>query len=519
MSRRLVAACLPLLGLLALTGCPQQAPGEGAFALDGAGAAWDAGALQDAAGVAKDIAAQEVVGGGNDAGGAGDSSAAADATVDAAGATQDASAQRGPCSGGPAQWFNQSLIAPQLEDGRDIAAVPGGGFIIAGSAGSSSYKTKARISRLSAYGTPLWHKTWGSGEKEDTAEAVVVLADGYAAAGANRSAASGSSDGWIVRTTPDGDPIWEKTYGGDKTDLFRGLAPASGGGLVAAGTNRSISGSLEDGWLLRTDKDGKVLWEFAYGGSHIDELYDVVADGDGFAAAGENWSDSSGGSDAWLLRVDAKGKQILSEVYPKGDKDWARALVRMPDGGFALTGKASDKGNPKLWVIRTDSLGSVLWESVEGGNQSEEGWGLAVWPDGTLAVVGDTNSGKTGVDLWQLRYDKFGNLLWSEVYGGPGNQWGRAIVALEGGQTMMVGRAWATSTQSDVYLVRAGPWGHGTCAAVGVCADKAPGDCDDGLPCTADRCDSIDGCTHEPLKDKAPCGAAMQCYSGKCVQG
>ena len=494
-----------LLVALCLTGCPQSSPGAGAFALDSGGADVT-GAVQDTtapvdASVPDGVAAQ------------------LDGATTSDGTASDTASQPLPCTGPLQQWFTKSMIAPQYEQARGVKALPGGGFVIVGDAGSDTYKRQARLTRLSDYGTLIWHRTLGSGEKEDRGEALVVLADGYAVAGAIRSVSAGASDGWIIRTDLDGNKVWAKSYGGEKTDLFEGIAATSDGGFVAAGTNRSIKNSLEDGWLLRTDKDGVVLWQDTYGGSHIDQLRDVVANGTGFAAAGENWSAASTGSDAWLLLVNAKGLQTASKVYGKGDKDWARALVRMPDGGFALTGKASDKGNPKLWVIRTDAQGNMLWESVRGDNQSEQGWGIAVTTEGGLVVVGDTNSGKTGTDAWQLRYDAYGNLLWDQRYGGAGNQWAAGVVALPAGGSLLVGRAWNSGSLDDVFLVRSGPWGHGSCEGVGPCGAKVQADCDDGLPCTADRCDSIDGCTHTNLLDKAACGVAMLCVGGKCLQG
>ena len=37
------------------------------------------------------------------------------------------------------------------------------------------------------------------------------------------------------------------------------------------------------------------------------------------------------------------------------------------------------------------------------------------------------------------------------------------------------------------------------CDGGGICQAGAPVDCDDGNPCTADSCDEIAGCTHDPI--------------------
>ncbi len=65
------------------------------------------------------------------------------------------------------------------------------------------------------------------------------------------------------------------------------------------------------------------------------------------------------------------------------------------------------------------------------------------------------------------------------------------------------------------------------CLAPGSCADgqcsAGPADCDDGNPCTDDKCVAGTGCTHtpnfDPCEDGDPCTLGDQCKDGKCVTG
>ena len=51
----------------------------------------------------------------------------------------------------------------------------------------------------------------------------------------------------------------------------------------------------------------------------------------------------------------------------------------------------------------------------------------------------------------------------------------------------------------------------------GVCVPGMdPNPCDDGNDCTADGCDEVEGCTHTPLDDDAPCPQGT-CQEGVCV--
>jgi len=56
------------------------------------------------------------------------------------------------------------------------------------------------------------------------------------------------------------------------------------------------------------------------------------------------------------------------------------------------------------------------------------------------------------------------------------------------------------------------------CDAAGACVSGAPAQCDDANPCTADACDVVQGCLHEPVEGSCPAPSA--CYTeGTCVDG
>ena len=506
----LIRKFVALLAPLALAGCPGSAPGEGSFAGD-ANNVFDSGNVAGSDAAATDSAAMDTGSAPLDGGPMVDGGAIGDSA-----GTKDAGKVTGPCEGPLPTWYTKAIDGPEYERANAMAATGGGAAVLVGETGGGSSNSDVYLLAVTATGNKLWQRSWG-GAKDDTGYDVIVLADGYAIAAGTRSKGAGNADGWIIRTDAKGDLLWDRTYGGDSTDEARGIAATPAGGFVIGGVNRSIKNSTEDGWMLMTDAKGEPLWEFGYGGSHIDEFHDLVATPQGYAAAGENWSKSSGGSGAWLVVVDGKGKELVNKVYDSGDKDWANALVPMPDGGFALTGKASVKGNPKLWLIRTDKQGNVMWSSTHGGSQSEAGRGLAVDAVGGLFVAGETNTGTTGEDAWLLRFDPWGNLLWDRRFGLTGNQWGNGVIALADGGALLAGRRWESGTAEDVYLVRTGPWGHGSCKLVGSCGARQPDACDDGQVCTIDLCDSVDGCTHTPVADGGICGPGKVCAGGQCL--
>lgn len=510
----------PLPALLVLTACPSAAPSADQFAADAS--AFDAPGSLDTADDA--VAAAEA---GGDSGPSGDSPSPADSSgpADTAGPadvianTDGSQADTSPgktlCSTG------LELFAKDWSGGGDEgfeAVVPdnSGGALLLGGNGSGGNSAQGIAVRVSALGGVAWSKTLG-GAEADRLHAGLATAEGFVAVGSTR--VQGSANGWLVRFSSDGKVLGDYNYGGSSTDALYGIAPA-GDGWMAAGSNRSIGGGQEDGWLVRIGADGQMLWEQKYGGSSIDNLTAIAAlPGGNFAAVGDNRSDAQGGSDAWLIIADSKGKVLHSKTFHSGEYDQAKAVAVLPSGGLVITGQGSVKGNPELWVIGTDAEGNVLWQDQRGGNQDETGRAIAVLDDGGFVVAGDTSSANEGalggIDAWLMRYDAWGNRLWDKHIGGSSNEWFTGAAALGPKGLWLAGRRWANGGLDGWYL-RTGPWGHASCAAAGLCKDKFSSDCQDNSVCTADLCDSASGCSNPALPGGAPCGGGNLCAAGAC---
>jgi hypothetical protein len=515
----------PLPALLFLTACPSAAPSADQFAADVSAA--DLGTLGDGVGSGDSVASGDSATP-EDSASPMDSSSdsgAADAQSDTAGPTDasqpvdslqpDGGAGPSLCSTG-LELFAKDWSGGAEEGFEAVVPDKAGGALLLGGNGSGGNSAQGIALRVSALGGVAWSKALG-GPEADRLHAGLATAEGFVAVGMSRQ--QGSDDGWLVRFASDGKVLGEQKFGGSSTDGLYAIAPA-GDGWMAAGSNRSIGGGLEDGWLVRTGADGQMLWEQKYGGSSIDNLTAIAAlPGGNFAAVGDNRSDAQGGSDAWLIIVDPKGKVLHSKTFHSGEYDEAKAVAVLPSGGLVIAGKGSVNGNPEVWVIGTDAEGNQLWQEFRGGNQDETGRGIAVLPDGGFAVVADTSSSNPGalggIDAWLMRYDAWGNRLWDKHIGGSGNEWFTGAAAAGEQGLWLAGRRWANGGLDGWYL-RTGPWGHASCAAAGLCKDKFSSDCQDNSVCTADLCDSASGCSNLALPSGAPCGGGSVCAAGAC---
>ena len=176
-----------------------------------------------------------------------------------------------------------------------IAETDNGDYIIAG--GSDSIDTDITnnkgsydfwVIRISADGDLVWEKSFG-GDEIDEARAIIKTMDGnFMIAGDTRSNNAdisnnnGAADLWLIKISPEGDLIWEKTFGGTSFDVARAINAAQDGGFLLAGSSRSSDGDVSenkgqnDAWVLKVDNTGNLLWETSIGGNNIDFALGVV---------------------------------------------------------------------------------------------------------------------------------------------------------------------------------------------------------------------------------------------------
>jgi hypothetical protein len=129
----------------------------------------------------------------------------------------------------------------------------------------------------------------------------------------------------------------------------------------------------------------------------------------------------------------------------------------MNDGGYVVAGVTSSfgAGAEDVYVVRTDADGEVLWTTAHGGPGDDNGW--SVHETGTgLAVAGFTDSfGAEGYNCYLMALDAAGTMQWSNTYGGPGVDRCWSMLPLEDRGYILVGETTSSGGgEEDCYLIR-----------------------------------------------------------------
>ncbi len=292
-----------------------------------------------------------------------------------------------------------------------------GGCVLAGYAEPRSTGNRdAWLVKLSATGSVLWQRTYGGPGSESTTAIIETKDKGFLLAGSKAANESVEPDLWLLKLDEAGNVVWQRAYGGSKTDRGHSIETTSDGSYVVAGWSRSFGAGGMDAWCLQLDASGRRVWQKTFGGAGDDVAYEVSQTGDGgFVLAGKTESSGSGAFDGWLLKLDPDGGEEWQKTYGGTGDDAFYSVDVTRDGGYVVCGNYSSPeyfGGSAAWIISTEGSGAILWERRRDTDGEDVAYSVQQTRDGGFAVAGTT--GSSGI---VYRLSPSGKTRWSAVVG------------------------------------------------------------------------------------------------------
>jgi len=144
---------------------------------------------------------------------------------------------------------------------------------------------------------------------------------------------------------------------------------------------------------------------------------------------------ASQSNDAYLVKFGKGGKRLWSRLIGGTDLDFGHGVAVGKDGSVYATGETASQSlngvaNPRpraAYLVKFDRKGNVVWTRLLSGNGNESGRSVAVGKDGSIYVAGNTSSDKLAGqvvkgdnDIFVARYRPDGKLVRVTLLGGPG---------------------------------------------------------------------------------------------------
>ena len=300
-----------------------------------------------------------------------------------------------------------------------------------------------------------------------------------------------SSNIFIVKYDAAGNVLWAKSAGGSSLDYGNSIATDVSGNILVTGhfssptitfgTTTLTNAGTWNMFIVKYDTNGNVLWAKSTGGSDVDEGTSVATDGSGNVMVTGYFTDSIltfgtttltnlGSYDMFIVKYDAAGNIIWAKGEGGSDADGANSVATDDSGNIVVTGNFYDStitfgtttltnvGNDDMFIVKYDAAGNTIWVKSAGGSTDDYSNSVVTDGSGNILVTGSFQSstiafGTTTLtnlgsyDMFIVKYDAAGNIIWAKSAGGSSLDYANSI-ATDGSGNVLVTGSFFSSTIS-----------------------------------------------------------------------
>ncbi|HKR04409.1 MAG TPA: T9SS type A sorting domain-containing protein [Bacteroidia bacterium] len=364
--------------------------------------------------------------------------------------------------------FQKMLGGTYNDYGWSVQQTTDGGYIIGGSVTSFGVNGDVYLIKTDSFGDTLWTRTFG-GTNIDYGYTVQQTSDGGYIITGRRSGSAGSYPGtYLIKTDTIGNLIWTKMYAGIQNSECFSVQQTIDGGYIITGYTNSYFGVGNDVYLIKTDANGDSLWTKSFAGPGTETGFCVhqTIDG-GYIITGNTSSFGAGGSDILLIKTDTLGNLLWAKTFGGAVSDWAYSVEQTTDGGYIIAGSTDNfgAGADDVYLIKTDANGDALWSKTFGGINDDNGWWVEQTTDGGYIITGTTGSFGAGmIDVYLVKTDPNGNLLWTKSFGGTDDDVAYSVQQTTDGGYAITGRTFSFAIGFDhVYFIKTDSLGNSGC--------------------------------------------------------
>jgi hypothetical protein len=242
-------------------------------------------------------------------------------------------------------------------------------------------------------------------------------------------------------------------------------------------------GGSPDIFVVKYDANGNVVWAKSDGEQWQDQAFGIAVDANGnsyvtgafdgfFTIFGSDtlWGGGDSADECiFVAKYDANGNVVWAKGGG-GSTGIAKSIGVDANGNSYVTGffgssttfgsdTLINAGRDDIFVVKYDANGNVVWAKSAGGTLDDYGYAIAVDANGNSYVTGYFQSsaitfGSTtltdngNVDIFVVKYDASGNAMWAKIEGWAGSMYGFGIAVDANGNS------YATSSSGVITFAK-----------------------------------------------------------------
>jgi len=307
-----------------------------------------------------------------------------------------------------------------------------------------------------------WENTYGSIYSEAVYSLIIDKSNdsiNYVMCGGANTGPMGPCNFMVAKTNFNGDSLWMRNY---ETTVARDIILAHNEGYIVAGYGEYVSPRYPLR-LVKLSYEGEILW---------DKEYDIMSGSSNRASIiqpipGEYvtmWCTIDGY--IFLTKTDSIGDTLWTRFCGR-EGTWGYCISEAQDSGYIIAARTSvGPMENDLYIVKADYEGHLIWDVMYGGIGENAAYFIDTTFDGNYIITGKTSLYYSVLfDVYLLKINNDGDTLWTRKIGGEDyNDVGLCVRPTTDGGYIITGWTYSygigTPDYSNVYLIKTDSEGY-----------------------------------------------------------
>lgn len=211
-------------------------------------------------------------------------------------------------------------------------------------------------------------------------------------------------------------------------------------------------------FMTTVSVEGQVTFQkMIYNGGNSSYSGNLTNEG-GYIIMGTTQTFGAGTYDFYLVKTDLYGEIIWTRTYGGIGAELGTSIKETIAGGYIIAGYAQGfgAGAADVYLVRTDDSGNLLWSKTFGGTSDDRAADVQQTNDGGFIITGYTQSFNiTFGNFYLIKTDSLGNLMWTKTYSGASLEGANSVEQTTDGGYIITGLTYSFGAgQQDVLLIK-----------------------------------------------------------------
>lgn len=259
-------------------------------------------------------------------------------------------------SQGDSLWMKMlgSKSIDHLTSKSSIIENNNGDFFVVGWGWRPPNSNQILLYKLDNQGNIIYEKNFGGYSDDNPTGIIAVKEGGFLITGYTYSYGRGECDGYLLRIDQDGNIIWTNTFGDYSFDSFYSSKETLDGDFISCGSTQSY-GNDEQGYIVKSNTSGEMEWFYTFGDSLNENFLDVSVTSDNqYLACGYTLTSIPHNEEAIIVYLDTDGKIIENKILSDPNYVGIVSIEKITTNNYIAGGLTTSTENNSfdVWLLK-----------------------------------------------------------------------------------------------------------------------------------------------------------------------